>query len=272
MNDMETKFEKMGARVKVKKLGFAEPSRNWRGFSPRPVTIDIRRDDRGEYFDVRHRSDVTVDVLDVKRTDRHLLLMARETDTAGAEIKSKFLCGHDERSWFVAAIPEAANARDVQSAKDALKPPEVWASIHQHKLPPHKRNTRHNEAFVRQGEWFFIPRPKLDMRKKIVLTNEPIRRGAGKPHICQSLVRTDGEQVYVCWKYPNGLTTQEYRDLPEKERQKYSWQPMVRGARAYVKGAIRHPDHKTIWLNLWHEVVMNTETRARAMQHVAFLD
>jgi len=120
--EMETKFEKIGARVKVKKLGFGQAKRDWRGFTPRPITVDIRRDERGEYFDVRHRSDVTLDVLDVKRTDRHLLLMVRQPEEGGAEIKSKFLCGHDERSWFVAAIPESANARDVQTAKDALKP------------------------------------------------------------------------------------------------------------------------------------------------------
>jgi hypothetical protein len=39
-----------------------------------------------------------------------------------------------------------------------------------------------------------------------------------------------------------------------------------------VKGAIRHADHETIWLRDWHEVVMNTETQARAMNQVAFLD
>jgi hypothetical protein len=39
-----------------------------------------------------------------------------------------------------------------------------------------------------------------------------------------------------------------------------------------VKGSVRHPDHKTIWLPYWHQVVMNTETRAIAMRNVAFLD
>src|SRR5215831_14024904 len=125
MNDvMENKFDKMGARVKVKSLGPGTV----------PVRVDIRRDERGEYFDVRHRADVALEVLDVKRADRHLLLMARAPGDRRGENKSKFLCGHDERSWFVAAIPESAHARDVRSAKDALKPQEVWDSIHRHKL------------------------------------------------------------------------------------------------------------------------------------------
>ena len=38
------------------------------------------------------------------------------------------------------------------------------------------------------------------------------------------------------------------------------------------KGAISHPDHKTIHLHVWHKVVMNTEGQAQAMKHVVFLD
>jgi hypothetical protein len=47
---------------------------------------------------------------------------------------------------------------------------------------------------------------------------------------------------------------------------------MQRDAAVYARGAIRHPDHRTIWLPFWHRVLMNTETRSRTMQQVAFLD
>jgi hypothetical protein len=47
---------------------------------------------------------------------------------------------------------------------------------------------------------------------------------------------------------------------------------MVRGAAVYAKGAVRHRDHATIVLPTWHRVEMNTEQRAQAMRHVAFLD
>jgi hypothetical protein len=47
---------------------------------------------------------------------------------------------------------------------------------------------------------------------------------------------------------------------------------MTRDARVFVKGKIRHPDHATLVLPYWHQVFMNTETRARAMREVAFLD
>src|SRR5690242_16400462 len=133
---LEDKFAEMGARVKVTRV----PShlmgrhREWNAPAGRQVSrspdrlrIDIRRDDRGEYFDVHHRTDVRVEVIDVRPNDRHLLLLARALGRGpDPDLKSKFLCGHDERAWFVAAIPEKAPARDVQGAKDALKPPEVW--------------------------------------------------------------------------------------------------------------------------------------------------
>ena len=40
----------------------------------------------------------------------------------------------------------------------------------------------------------------------------------------------------------------------------------------FVRGKVRHPDHKTIVLHGWHQVLMNTETQAVAMRHVAFID
>ena len=263
---LETKFEKMGARVKVMSL----PAR----LAQDAVRIDVRRDKGGEYFDILHREDVSVHVLDVRKDDRHLLLMARSTSPDRKDgVKSKFLCGHDERAWFVAAVPEKAAAASVQSAKDALKPAPVWTSIQRYGVKAKHRDRRKNDAFVRQGEWFFIPRPKLTVKENLVLRREPLRRGGGKPHVCEMLYRTGGELVYVSDRHPNGLTVPQYRALPESERQqRWRWRTMVRDARVFVKGAVRHKDHATIHLSCWHEVAMNTETQALAMRHVAFLD
>jgi hypothetical protein len=160
----------------------------------------------------------------------------------------------------------------VQQAKDALKPEAVWESIRAHRLSPREYNLRWTKAFVRQGEWFFIPRADVDLEDQPILRNEPIRRGRGKPHMCQFLVRFGGEQVYTNARYSNGLTIAEFRKLDVSEQNRRDWRVMVRNAHVYVKGAIRHADHATIWLADWHEVVMNTETQAEAMRHMAFLD
>ena len=110
----------------------------------RPV---FQRDENGEYFDVQHRKDVRVDVIDVRPVDRHLLLLVREPGrTIVDETKSKYLCGHDERSWFVAAIPESAAASNVQEAMDALKPQAVWDAIAEFGLPMSERNRRKTKA------------------------------------------------------------------------------------------------------------------------------
>ena len=47
---------------------------------------------------------------------------------------------------------------------------------------------------------------------------------------------------------------------------------MQRNPGVYVRGRIRHPDHATITLHGWHQVVMNTENESQAMRNVAFLD
>jgi hypothetical protein len=284
---LESGFKKMGARLKVDEVKLVRrftPGRFQRPLvtDPAPLLVDVLEDGQGEYFQLHRRKDVSVKVVDLRPADRHLLLVARmpkdwdempgPADVSDTVREAAYLCGRDERHWFVAAIPESASARDVQTAKDALKPREVWDAMNEMGVPMSQRNQRRTAAFVRQGEWFFIPRPKLKVNDKHVLHNEPIRRGAGNPHQCQFLFRLAGETVWVCAAHPNGLTEQEVRRLTRKQWREHAWTRMVRNARVYVKGNIRHPDHKTVWLGGWHEVVMNRETEARAMQDVAFLD
>jgi len=205
-NEIEDKFRKMGARVKVVSDRLAA------------LSIDIRRDKAGEYFDVRHDpAAVAVQVVDVR-------------------------------------------------------PGEVWSSIRRHGVAMKHRDRRRTDAFLRQGEWFFLPRPWLTVDDWLVLKDEPMRRGAGKPHRCEFLYRIGGQAVYVHERHPSGVTLAEWRELPEAERNDPSWRLMQRDARVFVKGSVRHPDHATIRLPYWHQVVMNTETSARAMRNVAFLD
>ncbi len=65
----------------------------------------------------------------------------------------KFLCGHDERDWFAAAVPETSGVATVSTAMEALKPQEVLAAQAGKGLKARHRNRRHNKAFIRQGEW-----------------------------------------------------------------------------------------------------------------------
>lgn len=271
-NLLQKKFEKLGARIKVR-----PPVRNPWQPADGPVVIDIGRDRHGEFFDIQAEDGAAIEVLDVQPRDRHLLLMVRHPNQrAGlADIKDKFLCGHDERHWFVAAVPERAPVSSVVTAKLALMPDFVRSLQRGKKGKQRKRLQRKTDSFIRQGEWFFVPAPRLKVDEKLVLRHEPISRGRGsKPHICQFLYRDGGETVYVCGQYPNGLAADEHRKLLKKNpaAAKWNWRTMRRNPTAFVRGKVSHPDHATIQLADWHRVAMNTENQSRAMAQVAFLD
>jgi hypothetical protein len=157
---------------------------------------------------------------------------------------------------------------------EALKPAGLIALQFRKKVRQKNWNRRRNEAFRRQGEWFFVPESNLTVNPKLVLTNEPLRRGRGKPHIVDYLYRSGGEVVYVCGQKPNGLTQAQFDTLVSRkpEARHWAWSTMRRNPSVYVKGRVRHADHATIVLEDWHRVLMNTETQAAAMRHVAFLD
>lgn len=263
--DLKTKFTRIGARAKVE----AELPRSRNGNS---ISLDVQRDNEGEFFLIRTRPDpdLRVEVVDTRPAERHLLLLVEE-----AGLKQKFLCGHDEREWFVAAVPDRAGVADVTTAMEALKPFEVRQAQTRKRVRTRDRNRRRNEAFVRQGEWFFLPEPDLDVDEGLVLRNEPLSRGAGsKPHTAEFCYRSGGETVYVCARYAAGISEAAYNRLMQRDRaaRSYRWQVMRRNPGVYVKGRISHADHKTITLRGWHRVLMNTENQSAAMRHVAFLD
>lgn len=266
----------MGVRLKVTELPsrrlFASSWQN-RG-NAAEYAIDIQRDRDGEFFELRVpevlRDSLDLTVLQAEPKQRHLLLLVRRE---GAQKQlDRFLCGHDERKWFVAAVPSGVSS--VAQAKEALKPEPVRLAQAQNQLSARKRNARKNRAFRRQGEWFFIPAPGLVVDPKQVLRNEPLRRGAGKPHIVDELCRTGGVQVLVCSRHPNGLTAAEHQALivGNPKAKHWGWRQMMRDPIVHVRGRVRHSDHATITLPNWHRVAMNTETQARSMANMAFLD
>ena len=135
---LERHFAKIGARAKLR----TQTRRN----RVDGVSIDIGTDRDGEFFDIAlgRREPEEIIVLDANPRMRHLVLMSREDDG-----KHKFLCGHDERHWFVAAVPEKEAVSTVATAMEALKPVDVRRRERVLAVKPRKRNRRRNEAFVR---------------------------------------------------------------------------------------------------------------------------
>lgn len=265
MNPLERAFARMGARVEFGQL--MRRNRLSGRIVSEDLALDVRQDRHGEYFLISRAQASTTElvVLDVQPRDRHLLLLSRS-----AAEKHRFLLGHDERHWFVAGIPESTPVSRVRDAKQALKPDLVQSS--ERGVRTKYRDRRSNAARIRQGEWLFVPAPKVRVELLLVLRNEPIARGGGKPHVCEELYRFGGETVYVSPGAPNGLTDEKYRALSEGERNRWNWRVMRRNPKVYVRGRVRHHDHKTVVLDGWHEVLSNTENLSHAMRNVAFLD
>lgn len=271
---LESQFAAMGARLKVRDVPsrWRQGDRTW--IAPQDYAVDIQRDGNGQFFELRlptHLRDaLDVSVMQNEPKQRHLLLLVRTT--AGQEKLDRFLCGHDEREWFVAAVPGGASS--VRQAMDRLQPADVQSRLASERVPFKQRYTRKNAAFRRQGEWFFVPAPRFVVNEKLVLRNEPLRRGRGKPHLVEELFRDGGETVYVCSEHPNGVTERQYRRLLQSNTKAtgWRWQVMRRNMRVFARGTVRHSDHATITLPIWHSVHLNTETQSGTMARVAFLD
>jgi len=258
-------FDKIGARVK-----FSDAVPRWVGgrWIRQNLTLDVRSDAKGEYFLVTRNTYAPPElaVLDVQPRDKHLLLLSREEGE-----KHRFLLGYDERHWFVAGIPESSPVSRVRDAKVALKPEPVVVS--EGSVRRKVRDRRRNAARIRQGEWFFVPAVGTPIDPLRILGSEQlVRSRGGKPHTCEQLYRFGGETVYVNPGAPNGLTEEEYRQLSDRERGRWSWRVMKRNPKVYVRGRVRHPDHATVNLDGWHEVFSNTEHLSQAMRDVVFLD
>jgi hypothetical protein len=187
--------------------------------------IDIRQQAGREAFRVRYpwADVVAAEALEVKPKLRHLVL-----DVSGwrLPIGGRFLCGHDERHWFVAALPVNRRTTTVRGAIEALKP-EVVLREKKRLGVRHRRYRRKTAAYVRQGEWFFLPRPMMHVGD-LAVRNGQLTREGGKPHDVEWIYRPDGSDAI------------------------------------FVRGAVSHPDHETIRLQVWHRVVQNTENQTRS--------
>jgi hypothetical protein len=258
------RFALMGARAQIRDA--FQDRRRWE----RPG-IDIGVDGEGEFFDIRLGlgERVEYEVVDVRPDTRHLLLLGRREGN-----KEKYLCGHDERHWFVCAVP-GASVSGVVGAMESLQPQLVRSAVSVGVKRHKTRLSRRNEAFVRQGEWFFVPAPRLVAHEWLVRRNEPLSRGSGsKAHMCQFAYRTGGTSVWVCRQYPSGVGDAERARLiaTQPNARRWNWQRMTRDPALYVKGRVSHSDHKTVVLDGWHRVAMNTEWQAPFAHNVSFLD
>ena len=230
---LRRRFREIGAPLVVADLG-----QDGRPF----FRIGLTRTHRLERFSAEMAgSALSIDVPDLDAGRRLLLLRASWPDPFGREIDNRYLCGFDERHWFTAAIPESSDvqATTVTAAQEALKPQAARLSQSAHRVPARLLNERDNPGFIRQGEWFFVPRPEVSFDIRRVRRNAALQRGYfGQPHVVQYLV---GDSEPDSWR---------------------GWRPRESRQPLYARGTVRHRDHRTIRLPFWHEVELSLEAGA----------
>lgn len=218
-------FSDIGAELQLKHGG-------------RRVEIDVRALHDREVFLLRRPvfDRITAEPVDVRPHHRHLVL-----DVYGDWLPTsgRFLCGHDEQHWFVAPVPFGRQTQSVRGAMEALKPDIVRREQKRKGVNQRRRNRRRTEAYVRQGEWFFLPRPRMHVAPDQVEHNVPLAREGGQPHLVESMHVMDETLMFA-------------------------------------RGRISHPDHATLHLDVWHRVVQNnehvSERQTTSRLHLAFVD
>jgi len=148
-----------------------------------------------------------------------------------------FLLGEDERQLFIAQL-NSTSITSVQQAHENLGRTVQFAE-----------GKRRGSSIDRQGEWFFLEttqatRDHIDglIKKNKIAVNKKasigqFMRRTGQPHRADELVVLGGDRVAN--KLDHGSA--------------------VRPTQVYIRGAVRHPDHKTQKFHQWREVVGNNE-------------
>ena len=259
---IQQQFERIGAIANVREFDLPTSRR------VRPqMSINVTRAASGECFDIRLARGVQLAIMDRHARERHLLLSA-----SNRWVEDRFLCGHDEFHWFVAAIPDDSNAQSVEAAKEALKPALVTRLEGRRQRGKHGRR---GDVFVRQGEWFFIPCRHAPIAFEHIEQDAVLVRGPGsQAHHCQFMFR-DGEREYECARYPKlAFFESEYQGILRTRRKarQWKWRLLPFRGNTYVRGWITHPDHSPLYLDIWSRVELNRETRWQTMSHMVYLD
>jgi hypothetical protein len=142
-------------------------------------------------------------------------------------VDRRYLCGRDDLHLFIVQVREGLA---VAEAHESLKPDEVRQA---EGVSP--------GSVQRQGEWFFVPPSGEELerleawlrdRPRAVQLDAPVGGGT-RPHVADFVVRIDRRSRTL---------HREYR-RPE----------------VYAKGAVVHPDHRSLSIEGWRRVVRNRE-------------
>ena len=165
-SNLDRFFSRMGARVKVMEAAPSPLRMRWNrtGSTEQPpqIVIHIRRDKAGEFFEIRTApgSRQEIDVLNLQPREKHLVLLSRQFDAQDELLaKQKFLCGRDEKHWFVAAIPGNEPVSTVIGAKIAPNQKKFALASRRWESPARRvSGERMQPTCARESGFFFVSR------------------------------------------------------------------------------------------------------------------
>jgi len=212
------------------------------------VRAEQRRNENGWKEALALRNNTTPDKI-VQKNGKWFL--RQETP----DTKRHYLFGMDERHYFVCQLPKPATT--VNDAHRVLKDGSV--------VEREKKNPR---EVARQGEWFFL-RPtdeekalldrELKANRVVVLRKVSIGAQTGftlgRPHTADELAIT-GVKTGKTQK------VQTRRALDPGEVVRIDEVPEVLRT-VFIRGKVKHVEHKTVEFRDWVKVVRNTEIRER---------
>lgn len=210
-------------------------------------------------FEVEERKSFSKDRIDLRRkqlqnsrtsfteTEKHFII---KNKTFGGN--RHFLMGVDERQLFVAQLKNG-----VTNIDEARKQLGNTVLFHEgaRKMTP-----------SRQGEWFFVKATEkqeeilellLKKQRIFILEKESIGKHAGRPrgnpHTADELVVIPAKESIIV-EAQSSKWAKENKDLT-KVKAIYP----IRQKEVFIRGCVRHKDHKTIKYTRWYQVILNNE-------------
>ena len=206
-----------------------------------PAIVKVHQKSDGKDWLKKMLSANRLSMRDVVVSEGSKLVIRRKT----TDNKRHFLLGRDERQLFM--CPVNGRCTTVKQAHDSLRTPTVDMF-----------EGRASGKTYRQGEWFFVnlsqtEKDEINRRIKahdIVVRKKMILGAGGKPH-------TADEGCVVRLSAP-GIG----KDSSGNIRDVRNSNTIPAGVNMYVRGGVRHTDHKTIKFKDWRRVIKNAEGEA----------
>jgi len=240
MDDLEARFHE----AKLACVVTPEPlERSWRGGAIDIVQLDIARERRGETFRIwRGAASNRVLATNVDARERQLVLMVHErrrrfeaTISAFQPVPPRTRVLYADKHKRVIEQFTTETKRHFLCGMDEShlfiaqlpRPAPTVAAAHRVLRPDWLRDEER-----RQGEWFFAT---------------PTAEDAA--NIAQATPALTMSEIGIA----------QAARLPRAGREHVADEVVVIGRRIFVRGAIRHPDHRTVRFLLWTRAIPNTE-------------